>query len=281
MTPLIDGDIILHELGWSGEFKDKETGEFILLGFDHVQELLDNKIKLICEEVEATSPPIIFLTDNEWLNEQTNKRAKFFGKPERPYIRNFRYDIGKTKPYKGTRKNPKPYHFYNIMVYLIANYQTIISDGGLEADDEMGIYQCSHENTIICSRDKDLRIIPGWHYSWECGQQRSIGPAETDKIGWLEKKDNGEVLGYGLSFFYYQMLVGDATDNIPGLPGSGKVGALKLLEGADTEQELFNRVKQAYINKVGLCNSKDYFMEQANLLWMRQERDKGYELPKG
>lgn len=57
MTPLIDGDILLHELGWSGQFKDKETEEEVLLPFEHVQKLLDKKIENICYDVEATNPP--------------------------------------------------------------------------------------------------------------------------------------------------------------------------------------------------------------------------------
>ena len=140
----------------------------------------------------------------------------------------------------------------------------------------MCIYQCSHEGTIICSRDKDLRICPGWHYSWECGKQPSVGPVETDALGWLESKKSGATLGYGLAFFYYQMLVGDSADNIPGLPGCGDARAKKLLEGADTEMELFKRVKEAYKER-GM--GKEYFLEQANLLWMIQQRGIGYEMP--
>lgn len=281
MRALIDGDIILHEMGWSGEFKDKETGELILMDFEHVQELVDDKIRVINVEVGATEDPLIFLSDSPWLTAQLNRERKFAGKPEREYIPNFRYALAKAKPYKGTRKNPKPFHFYNIIAHLRATYDTRVSEGGLEADDEMGIFQCSREepDTIICSRDKDLRMVPGHHYSWECGNQRSIGPTRTDQLGWLSKNESGKFIGYGDLFFYYQTLVGDPVDNIPGLPGCGDVAANSILNETHSSEDAYQRVKQAYIEKLG-DSARDYFLEQANLLWIRRERDKGYEPPR-
>src|SRR5210317_1280876 len=100
MKPLIDADILLHEIGWSGEFNDKETGEPILLDFDEVSKILDDKIDLICNEVGATQAPTLFVTDNEDFHKVRSKREEL-----PPYQRGFRYDIAKEKPYKGTRKN--------------------------------------------------------------------------------------------------------------------------------------------------------------------------------
>lgn len=282
MKPLIDADILLHEIGWSGEFKDKETDEEILMPWDHVQEILDGKIVEICEGAGATEAPLLFISDSEWLSK----------KLKRKFVPNFRYEVAKTKPYKGTRKNPKPFHFYNIIAYLMAEYEVIISDRGFEADDMMGMYQTEYVNTIICSRDKDLRIIPGWHYSWECGGQREIEPTETDELGWLildEKvvgqnkngtpKKEYKLWGYGLSFFYAQMLMGDSADNIPGCPKIGPVKAFDMLSGMGTHKKLFKAVRRAYIDAVGKENAKELFLEQANLLWMAQTGAERYSLP--
>lgn len=275
MTPLIDGDILLHELGWSAEFKDKETGEEVLFNFDRVEDMFEDKIKLICLEVEATEPPILFLSDNEWLAKQQ----------KREFIPNFRYGVAVTKPYKGTRTNPKPFHFYNLMAYMLGNYEVVVSKDGYEADDEIAMHQYRHwssgqDNTIICSRDKDLRICPGNHYSWECGGQASIGPILVDRVGFVKRDEEArKTFGFGLAFFFYQMLVGDATDNIPGLPGCGDVFARKLLEGATTEEDLYGRVKQAYKDKLG-PDAKRHFLEQAKLLWIVQERGKNYKFKK-
>lgn len=288
MQPLIDGDILLHELGWSAQFKDKETEEEILFDFDKVSEMLDEKIRLICFDVDATEKPIIFITNSETITNSVNRLRKWQGEGPLEFVPNFRYDVAKTKPYKGTRKNPKPFHFYNIIAYLMANYDVRISEDGLEADDMICIHQShSDEETIICSRDKDLRICPGWHFSWECGNQRAVGPTETDELGWLEKHEEHDeetgklkkrkIFGYGLSFFYFQMLTGDTADNIPGLPKWGEVKAYDLLSELKTKEELFKAVKTAYKETMG-DKAKEYFIEMASLLWMIQEKGKSFEL---
>lgn len=282
MQPLIDADVLLHEIGWSGEFRDKDTGENVLLPAEHVMEILDKKIEIICEDVMADEEPILYISDSEWLAEREGRK----------FIPNFRYEVAKTQPYKGNRKNPKPFHFYNIMAYMLGMYNTVISTDGLEADDMMSIEQFGRDDTIICSRDKDLRICPGWHYSWECGKQNAIMPTLTDSIGWLEMtekvvgetktgkpKIKKEVKGYGLSFFYYQMLVGDSADHIPGLSGVGVVGAYNMLCDFEDEQQLFECVRDEYKDVMGK-ESKDYFLEQANLLWIMQEKGKPYEIPR-
>ena len=287
MTPLIDADILLHELGWSGQFKDKDTGEEVTLDFERVKDMLDEKIRLICADVEATEDPILFVTDSEEIVRRTNKLRQWQGLPLATFTPNFRYEVAKTKPYKGTRKNPKPFHFYNILFYLMAEYDVRVSEGGLEADDMVCIEQCrSDKDTIICSRDKDLRICPGWHFSWECGGQRSLGPTETDELGWLEmheKKDkrgkvvDRKVFGYGLSFFYYQMLVGDSADNIPGLPKWGPAKAFNVLNGLETKEEMLQAVKSLYKETMGK-KSKEYFLEQGNLLWMIQKEGQNFDI---
>jgi len=272
MRPLIDGDILLHELGWSGGFKDKETKEVLLMEFDFVADLLDKKLTDICKEVNASESPLIFITNSEWIQEVSHRLIH-----EVPdYYPLFRHKFAVTKPYKGNRKNPKPFHFANIIVYLDTHYDLVISSDGYEADDELCIMQCSDINdTVICSRDKDLRICPGWHYSWECGNQPSVGPVFTDELGWLELNAKGKVFGYGKKFFYYQLLMGDGADNIPGLPGFGEKTAYKLLKDVGSVEECHKLVKEAYKSKME-DQAKEYFLEQANLLWMLQERGKFY-----
>lgn len=267
MTPLVDGDVLLHEIGWSCEFKDKDSDDTILFDFDRAADMLEEKLRIICEDVGATEPPILFLSDNEFI-------AK---KQGREFVPGFRYSVAKTKPYKGTRKNPKPFHFYNLIVYMMAFHKTMVALNGDEADDLICQVQYrSKADTVVCSRDKDLRICPGYHYSWECGKQASIDLTKTDGLGWLD--DSGDkFIGYGKAFFYYQMLVGDSADNIPGLPQYGHAKALKLLGDCKTEKDYFDIVKREYQEVKGE-EAKEYFLEQANLLWMRM--DGPYQLPK-
>ena len=278
MQPLIDGDILLFEIGWSGEFKDKATGLPVLLPPEDVMQLLDDKIKGICRDVDATEEPILFVTDSQWLCDWENRRRKKMGVEPREYVHNFRYELAKTQPYKGNRKNPKPFHFYNILTYMLAKYDTRVSTDGYEADDMICMEQFARQDeTIICSRDKDLRICPGWHFSWECGKQGAKWPIETDTLGWLDRGDK-DVVGYGRKFFYYQMLVGDTADHIPGLPGWGKVKAFNLLSDINDEYELYKTVQGLYKEVKGE-EAKEYFFEQANLLWMTLEKGKRFETP--
>ena len=231
------------------------------------------------------------MTDSPWLTAYDNKRRKWAEEPPREFVPNFRYEVAKTQPYKGNRKNPKPFHFYNILAYMLFKYDTRVSEGGFEADDMLCMEQtkalAEGRETIICSRDKDLRICPGKHFSWECGGQGAIWPHETDRVGHLKgvykaspktgKMLLDKVLGYGLSFFFYQMLVGDTADYIPGLPSWGSVKAYELLKDLKTEDELFNAVKNAYKEQLG-PEAKEYFREMSALLWMVQEKGKvGYE----
>ena len=294
MKPLIDGDILLHEIGWSGEFKDSDSGEMVLLDFDHVQGILDSKIQGICDDAEATEEPTIFFSDSEVINNSLKKSEKFLGRDLQDFIPNFRYKVAVTKPYKGTRNNPKPFHFYNLFHYMWSKYDCVLSVNGFEADDMMGVVQTMKEGTIICSRDKDLRIIPGNHFSWECGKQRSLGPTYTDRLGRLElhekqgtKMVKGErvpctvdkVVGYGLKFFYLQMLMGDSADNIPGLNKWGEAKSYEVLKDLETEEDMFNLVKSLYKQSKG-DEAKQYFLEQANLLWISQHGSDRYSLPK-
>ena len=63
-----------------------------------------------------------------------------------------------------------------------------------------------------------------------------------------------------------------------GLPGCGKVFAYNLLKDITTKEEAFKAVKQAYIDKLGKEEAKDYYLEQANLLWMMQNKNERFKL---
>lgn len=232
-------------------------------------------------EVGATEKPLLFLTDSAELTKRLNKESRLFGRDDRVYTPNFRYEVAKTVPYKGTRTQPKPYHFYNIQTYIRSEYDHIISSEGLEADDELGIFQTksirSGIETTICSRDKDLRMVPGLHYSWECGKQLSIGPEYTDEVGRLEHTNKGKVLGYGYLFFCYQLLAGDAVDNIPGLRGFGPVHSYEAIKDRPSRESALLRVRQLYHEKLGE-GYEEYLTEQAKLLWIKQDRSDYYGL---
>lgn len=247
MQPLLDGDILCYEIGYAAEAGWQNAG---FPHFDYVADLLTNRINNICAIVNATAPPKVFLT----------------GKT------NFRTEIAKRRKYK-ERPSLKPFHYYNIKAYLNCVYDTTTSEG-MEADDLMAIEQCRRgAETIICTRDKDLRQVPGWTYSWELGNQPSFGPVYVDEFGSLQlSSDRKKLSGTGLMFFYAQCLTGDSVDTVPGLDGMGPVGAFKVLDGSSSMDDAFQRLLRAYRAVYG-ASAEEELLEQGRLLWMVREVD--------
>lgn len=226
---------------------------------------------------------MIYLTADRKMLDRINKRKEKEGSEKIEYLPNFREALAKTKPYKGNRTASKPFHYDNLSMYLYNTFDCKLAIG-IEADDLLSIDQnvnelwckdnCAYDiQTVICSRDKDLKITPGLHYGWACGKNPSYPLREIDVLGYLERNTKGKVSGGGLKFFYAQLIMGDPTDNIPGIPGRGEVFAYNLLSECTTEEELFEKVIDAYGSMElpeGLL-VRDYFKEQANLLWIVQQ----------
>ena len=294
MKPLIDGDIILYEVGFSSE--EVVDGVIIPRSWDFTVGLLEKRLALISSEVEATEPPLLFLTNTRRINKLLNKQRKREDVPEKPYVENFRVEVADSiekgdvdsKEYKGGRKQQKPFHFYNLLSHILSSYPHHIDESGLEADDAMVIHQYSRwkqglKDTIICSRDKDVRQCPGWHYSWEVGRQASIGPIEVDELGWLEHKSPedrdakgklkpAKIFGTGEKFFYYQMMTGDTVDSVAGIRGKGPVFGYHLLKDATSVRECYELVAEKYVQAWG-DKWKEKMKQQANLLYMIREVD--------
>ena len=143
---------------------------------------------------------------------------------------NFRHELAKNKPYKGTRA-PKPTHFQAGFDYLI-NHWGAEYTLGLEADDVVAIKQTKY--TCIAHIDKDIDTVAGRHFNF-------------DTYEFYELSE-----GQALANFYRQFLVGDTSDNIAGVKGIGKVGAKKLIKDYMREQEMFDVIcdKFNYDNKL-------------------------------
>jgi len=164
MKALIDGDILRYEIGYAAETGWKAiTDRDEIPPFDYVKDLLDGRIAYILNATGATEYEM-FLTEGQ----------------------TFRDEIAITKPYKGNRIDKKPWHYYNLTAHINGAHPTTVVRG-IEADDQIAIVHISSEPnaTIICSRDKDLRQVPGLLYSWELGKQPSFGPVEITKTGML------------------------------------------------------------------------------------------------
>lgn len=261
MIALIDADILPYEYGGMVQLEDPDKP----LEWEIVRSMVDDRINQI---LEATDSGIysLYLTDS---------------------ATNFRIDLATIKPYKGHRKTEKPYHWERIRQHLIDSWDAEVQCG-IEADDRLGIEQMKARaeaastyssyieddpieekmlgsldscdwlhNTVICSRDKDLHMIPGWHYVWPAGKQE-------EKL-WFQDELSA------IRCFYRQLLTGDSTDNILGLYGVGASSQLvKRVESCDEERLMFDIVYKAYQDRFGSYASM-FMMENAALLWMLRE----------
>lgn len=144
---------------------------------------------------------------------------------------NFRKKIN--PEYKAQRKDkPIPKYLGDCKEYLITNWNSVLCEG-FEADDALGMHQ--GQDTIICTIDKDLDMIPGDHYNWV--KNESYFVSEVD----------------GLRTFYKQLLIGDRSDNIFGVTGIGAVKAEKIIGPLDFEEDMYNTVKELYDDPKRLC----------------------------
>lgn len=267
MQPLVDGDILLYEIGFAGETAWKGMkqqtdpsyeGPFIP-PWEFVEEILEMRIGNICAIVEATEPPLFFFT----------------GKT------NFRNDIARRKKYKD-RPGNKPWHYYNIKAFIKGKYEWREQEP-YEADDLLAIEQTSRgcsNATIICSRDKDLRQVGGWCYSWELGQQAQFGPFFIEGYGSIEISEDGKkIRGTGDKYFLSQCLTGDVVDSIPGLPKCGPRKAFEILQATQTYTEGLEAVLEAYRAFYGgVIVGDEALTEQARLLYMLREENKMWSL---
>ena len=241
MLALIDGDIIVYTAGFSAEKRNKETGEKVIFPEEFAIANTKRVITAILDAVDTTNYKL-YLTSSE--------------------VPNYRDSIATIKVYKGNRKDvAKPVHYKAIREYLITRWKAKLITGQ-EADDALGIaqyaaWEMGSDDTIICSCDKDLLMIPGLHYNIRKGT-----------IQYIDEDD-------AILNFYCQLITGDSTDNIPGLRGYGDkypfIKARKYLAGCSTEQELYAKVHALYTEKIPKGTVNTRLEEVGRLLWIRRK----------
>lgn len=108
-----------------------------------------------------------------------------------------------------------------------------------EADD--GLAQANYndpKNAVLCSRDKDLRMVPGLHLDMDVGEIVEVPFDAYGKLAIDDSKSSKKVVGYGPAFFFAQCLMGDTADNIKGLPLVPARAALKAKPSATFEKDV-------------------------------------------
>lgn len=180
---------------------------------------------------------------------------------------NFRYKV--YPEYKHNRKDKRRPTLLPWARKWVEEHYTTFLRPGLEGDDVLGILATSRTlvegERIIVSLDKDMKCIPGQLFN---DGKPHLGIQEVS----LLKADRWHM---------YQTLIGDTTDGYPGCPGVGPKSADKILDGAETVAEMWERVLVAYKKvKLGtdvaltmarvarICRASDYdFKEKAPILW--------------
>jgi hypothetical protein len=179
----------------------------------------------------------------------------------------FRNKLSQIRPYKGNRKDTKkPPRFYGLKEYL-KQQSCILTD--LEADDAVAIlrhYIKKHYpeiSTTICSPDKDvLRQLSGVHYDYNKSIVVETTPEEAYR------------------FLCKQLIMGDSTDNIQGVPGVGEVKSEAFLLNIQGSHDYIPSIIRLYQEKFGFPNCFVNFTENLRLLYiLRNEDDLKRESP--
>lgn len=274
MIALVDGDVLRYMIGFACQGTYYKVGDY---EFDakadakiYVQE---NNLdaSLIIQGIAPESEHVVISTLETMLNrikidcQADDLQIYLSGKG------NFREKIAVTTKYKGSRADSvKPYHYPTISKHLLEQHGAILVEGQ-EADDALGIAQFTDHlmssskqdlDTVICSIDKDLRMIPGWHYN-----------LTHNRIEYVSEEE-------ALINFYKQLLTGDSTDDIIGLKGIGPAKAEKILGGCTTEAQLIHAVGMAYATAKDMePDPEARLLENGRLLWIRRIPDELWEIP--
>lgn len=267
MKALIDLDILPYAYGGMS-FEDGQ-----LMPDSMIRKKVDEKIQRIIEQSGA----------DDWVGYLTHSSS------------NFRLDLATILPYKGNRSgSTKPPKYQMLRDYLLDQYPDNVSlVEGMEADDQLAIDQYKNRDflrrnyysyieddpieeeflgsedefveassdTIICTIDKDLKMVPGWHYNWNTDEKIFVTEIE------------------GLRWFYTQCLTGDMTDNIKGLHGVGaKSTLISKLQDMDTEEQMFKHVHAEYVKRFG-SYADQFLLENGRLLWMLKDKEEMWEFP--
>jgi len=147
----------------------------------------------------------------------------------------------------------------NILVPLIRKLAVheglAVEAVGCEADDLMRMWALQAQEAgdpyIICTIDKDLKCIEGKHFNMKTKQ-------------FFEVTKEQARLNY-----YAQLIQGDATDNIPGIPGKGPIKSRGMLSACTSEEEMQEVVVSAYIEFYG-DDWYNYFLSNAKMIHLQR-----------
>lgn len=236
MLAIIDGDVLAHQCvsdRWYKLMKIKqETTNYVRLDAE------GRKLP-----VEFTKEERRLVLEEGWNNFERMLDKMLEATFATGYVmamkseHNFRKDL--YPEYKMNRHSDpsKMNIFVPIIRQLSINSEMAIEAVGMEADDLIRIWATEAEAAgdpyVVCSIDKDLDCIPGTHFSMKYNEIYQVTKEQ------------------GMRHYYEQLLKGDQTDNIPGIPGVGPVKATKMLADCGTEEAMQEVVVSNYLAVFG------------------------------
>ena len=239
---LIDGDIVAYRASSSVQ-KDIDWGEGLFTCHAYLEDAID-QFKAILEGILTEFYE--HTLDDTYLKESAEDNMLFFFSDKDNFRKHYLHD------YKSNRENTRKPTCYNALVEWIRdNYKYIEPIKYLEADDLIGIYTTTHEDSVIVSMDKDFKTIPGKFFDFGRGEFKTISKDEADY------------------WHMYQTLVGDVTDGYKGCPSFGPVKATKLLSSVPRDK-YWETVVNAYV-KQGL--TEDDAILQATMARILRKED--------
>jgi 5'-3' exonuclease len=249
MTVLIDADSLIYVIAWTY----RELGT-------------DEEVKRSCDSV---------LRDILDLTQADNYIGVFSDS------KTFRHSVYRYAPYKGNRKE-KPEWVTKwqdlIKGHFCDRYGfTLLKD--LEADDVVAacslLMQEAQHDCIICSPDKDLRQVPGLLY---VPKKQSSENGEVTTLEGQIVRVSEEEAHYN---FWLQMICGDSSDNVAGIPGLGEVKGKKLLADCMDPIMYQSAVLGAYVKYFGTHYGRQIFEETLHTLMLVHSKHALWEQFKG
>jgi 5'-3' exonuclease len=142
--------------------------------------------------------------------------------------------------YKANRDgSTKPIYYDLMREYMVKHWGATIYDD-LEADDAVAMdvleMQDKHGMDSVClaSIDKDLDQIVGWHYNYN-----NELDLRANALYFVDADTARRC-------FFTQLLMGDTSDNIPGIPRVGEKTAPRMLAHCKTLEDYLAVVEKAY-----------------------------------
>lgn len=180
--------------------------------------------------------------------------------------------------YKATRQAPPSDLFEQ--KEIICSFADLIGlaqirKTGIEADDLMySVAKDMHKqgyDTVIVTSDKDMgQMLDEQTYIYDAFKEVVLDvQAFNEKMGFEVKK---------LPFYF--ALLGDSSDNIPGVRGIGKKGALDLVQAYDSLEQVYAHIDQVTPNRLRVALeenrdnaflSRDLFLLQYHICNVRPE----------